>query len=65
MERADDEMVAMVMRAMYGAVHHRFEDVGQPISQMRFLAESKGIELEKMARAAIASLLSIEPTVRM
>lgn len=54
----DDGRVALVMRAMYAAAAPHFEDVGQPLSQMRFLDKHRDMNLESMARAAIIALAS-------
>ena len=51
----DDVFLAHMMRAIYAAMTPEFEDIGQPLDQMRFLANHQEIPLEAMAKAAIAA----------
>jgi hypothetical protein len=51
----EDVFLAHVMRAIYRVMEPEFDDIGQPLDQMRFIAEHHEIPLEAMAKAAIAA----------
>lgn len=53
----DEKKVALVMRALYRVHNPSFEDVGQPLSQMRALDKYRSdLKLEKMARSVLEDL---------